>query len=180
VRSPAVTRSFEPRGSIRESRDEVLFGELIRSMSRLDFVAVDFRATSGARLVRFKAPSADPLAFVWIGLDLWAGSGAVTAKIEGSRASVRLDAELDLDLVEPEMLLEVWRTGAAEVMNSPSFGRVKLQHRVSTVLARATSQLNTDDYILRGANGSSALTDLLAERIGELRTALEPFLSSRP
>lgn len=170
-----AVNKFNAKSTIRESKDEMLLGELVRSLSRRGFVADRFVANEGEQLVRFRAPADDSLTYLWLGLDQWAGTGRVTAKIAGARASLRLNAELKLELTDPDDFVEVWRTGAANVLKVPAFGQVKLQHRVTTVSARATSQINIDDYVLHGEAGTEAMLGFLDERVAELREALRPY-----
>ncbi len=170
-----VVNKFNAKATIRESKDEMLFGEIIRSMSRRGFVADTFTAGEAEQLVRFRAPADDLLKYLWVGLDQWAGTGRMTSKVVGARASVRLNGQIKLELTDPDDLVEVWRTSAANVLKMPMLGQLKLEHQVTTVGARMTSQINIDDYVLRGDEGTQAMLAFLDARLAEIREALAPY-----
>ncbi|MBW2256741.1 MAG: hypothetical protein JRI25_19385, partial [Deltaproteobacteria bacterium] len=93
---------FSHKAEIRESKDEILVGEIVRAMGRKGFPSIAFRADDDRQTVRFKT-IADPVLYsVTVILDRKTGSGALSAAILGSKATLRITAEVRNFLTDPD------------------------------------------------------------------------------
>lgn len=166
---------FSAKAELRESKDEMLLGEVVRAMTRRGFVADTFRADSGAQTVRFRAPDDPVLTYLWFTLNRLTGSGTISSKVVGSRATLRLVGEVQNKMSDPDDLIHMWRTDAQNILKVPILGDLKLNHRVTSVTARLQFFANIDDYVLKGEAGLAPLMALLDSKVAEIRNALAPY-----
>ena len=170
----AVTK-FNAKSQINESKDEMLIGEIVRAMVRGGYVPDNFVADSGLQTVRFRTPGDPTLSYLRVRLNRHTGSGRLAAAVVGSQATVTLVGEVLNKISDPDDLIEMWRTDAANVLKVPLLGQVKLDHRVTTVTATVKTNINIDDYVLKGDQATAQLLQLLNSKIAEVRNALAPY-----
>lgn len=166
---------FEHKREMRESKDEILIGELVLAMTQLNYVVIGFHAGDDRQTVRFKPKSDAVLHSVFVILDRKTGDGAVTQALFGSKATVTLQAEIKNFLADPDDLLHMYQTDLQNMFKLPIVGGVKLNHQLNSVLATLTQIIEIDDYILKGQESNDRLRKLLATTISGLREKLQPY-----
>ena len=76
--------NYAHKSELRESKDEIVCGELIRGLSHRDWRCFRIVADSDRQVMGFKLPGDPVLSAVYIMVDRKSGSGAVSATM-GSR-----------------------------------------------------------------------------------------------
>jgi hypothetical protein len=169
-----LLQNFAHKAEIRESKDEILIGEVVRAMSRQGYVSISFLANDDWQRVRFK--SRDPvLNSVFVTLNRMTGSGALGAALLGSKATLTITAEVKNRLADPDDLLKMYKTDLANLFKMPMLGGIKVNHELSSVLATLTEVIDIDNYVLKGEPGVDKLIALLDTRIGKLKQTLLPY-----
>lgn len=166
---------FKHGQEMRESKDEILVGEVVRAMSRLGCPAFGFVAGSGEQLVRFK-PFRDPLLnSIIIVVDRKTGGSALQQAVLGSKAVLAFTAEIKNLLADPDDLIKMYRTDLQNIFKMPMLGDIRLDHQLNSVLATKRVMIDIDDYILKGEESVGRTTQLVQSVVGELREKLAPY-----
>lgn len=166
---------FAHKAEIRESKDEILVGEIVRAMARQGHPSIRFQANDDRQLVSFKTIS-DPILYtVTVQLDRKSGTGALSAALIGSKATLTVIAETRNFIADPDDLLAMYKTDLANIFKMPVMGGIKLNHELNSVFARTTTIIEIDDYVLKGDKGVQKMVDLLSSTIDKLREKLAPF-----
>jgi len=166
---------FSHKAEIRESKDEILVGEIVRAMGRKGFPSIAFRADDDRQMVRFKT-IADPVLYsVTVILDRKTGSGALSAAILGSKATLRITAEVRNFLTDPDDLVAMYKTDLANMFKMPMMGGIKLNHELNSIFATTTKVIEIDKYVLKGDAGVEKMVTLLTETIDALKEKLVPY-----
>jgi hypothetical protein len=170
-----LINKFAHKSEIRESKDEILIGEIVRAMARQGYPTVSFLADDDQQRVQFRAVG-DPLLYsVFIKLDRKTGTGMVSSALLGSKATLTITAEIKNRLSDPDDLVHMYRTDLANLFKLPVIGGIKLNHEMNSIYATQTKIIEIDSYVLKGEAGIKALMDLLRTCIDELRIKLEPY-----
>lgn len=169
---------FANKAEIRESKDEILVGEIVRAMARQRFPAIRFQADNDRQLVTFKTIGDPVLHSVTVTLDRMSGTGALSAALVGSKATLTVIAETRNYLADPDDLLAMYKTDLANLFKMPVLGGIKLNHELNSVFARTTSMIEIDDYVLKGEPGVAKMVTLLGGTIDKLREKLQPYKKS--
>ena len=167
--------NFKHGQEMRESKDEILVGEIVRAMARLQCPAMSFMATTGQQNVRFKPLSDALLHSVIITLDRKTGGSALQQAVLGSKATITIQAEVKNYLADPDDLVKMYRTDIANIFKVPMLGDVRLDHQLNSILATKKNLIDIDAYILKGEESAQRLSQLLSGVIGELRQKLAPY-----
>lgn len=170
-----ILAQFNHKAELRESKDEILIGEIVRSMARSGYPSVAFRAHSDRQMVRFKAIRDPLLHSVYVVLDRKSGTGALSAALIGSKATLRVTAEIKNRITDPDDLVAMYKTDLANLFKIPVMGGIKLNHELDSVFATTTKVIEIDDYVFKGEPGVQKMTDLLTHTIGALKEKLAPF-----
>jgi len=170
-----ILAQFNHKAEIRESKDEILIGEIVRSMAREGYPSVAFRAHSDRQMVRFKAIQDPMLHSIYIILDRKSGTGALSAALIGSKATLRVTAEIRNRITDPDDLIEMYKTDLANLFKIPMMGGIKLNHELDSVFATTTKVIEIDDYVFKGEAGVKKMTDLLNRTVGALKEKLAPY-----
>lgn len=166
---------FKHNQEMRESKDEILVGEIVRGMSRLKAPANGFFAGTGEQTIRFK-PLGDPLLnSVLIRLDRKTGGSALQQAIIGSKATITIQAEVKNYLADPDDLVHMYRTDLANIFKIPMLGDVRLDHQLNSIIATKKVMIDIDDYILKGEESAQRTAQLLNGLLSELRQKLAPY-----
>ncbi|MEM9553788.1 MAG: hypothetical protein AAGC60_05995 [Acidobacteriota bacterium] len=166
---------FAHKAELRESKDEILLGELVRVASRKGWPTISFQAGSDRQRVRFLTVG-DPLLYsLFVTLDRRTGSGMIGEKLLGSKATLAFSAEIKNRLADPDDLVHMFRTDLANVFKMPVIGGVKLNHELNSVFATVTKIIEIGDFVLQGQQGTAQLQQMLDSTVGELRSKLEPY-----
>lgn len=166
---------FKHNQEMRESKDEILVGELVRAMARLGSPAMGFWANAGAQVVRFK-PTRDPILHsALVIVDRKTGDSVIQQAIVGSKAVLTIQAEIKNYLADPDDLLHMYRTDMQNIFKFPLMGDVRLDHQLNSILATKKVIIDIDDYILKGEESIGRMTHMLSHVIAELRDKLAPY-----
>ncbi len=166
---------FKHGQEMRESKDEILVGELVRAMARLGFPAFGFRADSGDQWIKFKSLRDPMLNSVTIVVDRKTGGSMLQQAIIGSKATLAFTAEVKNYMADPDDLIKMFRTDLQNIFKMPMLGDVRLDHQLNSVLATKRMLIDIDDYILKGDESIARMMQLAQGVIGELREKLAPY-----
>lgn len=170
-----ILQGFTNRAELRESKDEILIGEVVRAMARRGYPAIAFRADSDWQRVRFKTPT-DPMLFsIFVTLDRKTGTGALSQAILGSKATLRITCEVKNRLSDPDDLVAMYKTDLANIFKMPVIGGIKLNHQMNSVFATTQQLIEIDQYVMKGDEGATKLAALLEGIEGKLKEKLQPF-----
>jgi hypothetical protein len=169
-----LLNKFNHKAEMRESKDEILVGELVRAMARQGGIAVTFAANDDIQRVKFKLLNDPILDSVFVTLDRKTGTGAVGAAF-GSKATLTVSAETKNYISDPDDLVMMYRTDLANLFRLPVMGGVKLNHELNSIFATTTLIIDIDNYVLKGDPGVQALMAQLQRTIHELRERLRPY-----
>lgn len=169
---------FKHGQEMRESKDEILVGELVRAMARLRCPAIGFIANSGAQLVNFKPLGDDVLNSIAVIIDRKTGGSMIQQAVIGSKAVVQVQAEVKNYLADPDDLVAMYRTDLANIFKMPMLGDVKLDHQLNSVFATKRVMIDIDDYILKGEESIARMTQLIQSIVAELKQKLTPYKKS--
>jgi hypothetical protein len=171
----SMLQNFAHKAEIRESKDEILVGEIVRAMARQGFPSIQFTASSDIQRVRFKTVGDPTLNSVFVTLDRKTGGGALSAALIGSKATLLVTAEIKNRMADPDDLVKMYRTDLANLFKMPVLGGIKLNHELNSVLATTQQLIDIDDYVMKGDPGVQKLVALLSRTIGSLREKLQPY-----
>ncbi|TNE88928.1 MAG: hypothetical protein EP330_13015 [Deltaproteobacteria bacterium] len=167
--------AFQHSAEMRESKDEMLIGEIVRAMARQGFPSIQFRAGNDRQYVRFKTVTDPVLHTVTVVLDRKTGSGALSAAILGSKATLKITAEIMNRVADPDDLIAMYKTDFANIFKMPVMGGIKLNHELNSVFATTTKVIEIDHYVNKGDAGVEKMVAMLSGTIGELKEKLEPY-----
>lgn len=170
-----ILAKFKHAAEIRESKDEILVGELVRAMARQGYPACGFSAQSDWQRVQFRMVGDPVLHQVYLTLNRMTGSSALGEAFLGSKASLTVTAEVKNLLADPDDLLAMYRTDLANLFKLPALGGVKLNHEMNSVFATTTAYIEIGQYVMRGEEGADALVRLLDGTIDKLRDRLRQY-----
>ncbi len=142
---------FNHKAEIRESKDEILVGEIVAAMAAAGYPSIAFRAHNDRQLVQFKAIGDPVLHSVNIILDRKTGTGALGSAVFGSKATLRITAEVRNRMTDPDDLIAMYKTDLTQRL------------------------IEIDDYVLKGEPGVTKMRALLEEIIGQLREKLAEY-----
>jgi hypothetical protein len=175
-----LLNKFNNKAEIRESKDEILVGELVRAMSRQGCPAISFRSDSDFQRVRFKCPRDPVLSSIYVTLDRKTGSGVISGALLGSKATLTISAEVKIYLTDPDDIVNMYRTDLANLFKLPVMGGVRLNHELNSVYATTALLIDIDNYVLKGEPGVQAFMGVLAQSTAALREKLTPYKRSAP
>jgi hypothetical protein len=171
----SIINKFNNRAEIRESKDEILVGEIVRAMARQGFVSVGYLADTDRQRVTFKALNDPILTYLHITLDRKTGGGMVSQALLGAKATLTISAEVKNYIADPDDLLAMYRTDLANLFRLPVLGGVKLNHELNSVFATTTKIIEINNYVLKGEQGVQGLVALLSGTINDLRERLRQY-----
>lgn len=171
---------FANSREMRESRDEMVVGELVLAMAQMGMPATRFLAGTDAQAVRFSTPHDQLLHGVAVVLDRKTGGGALSEAVIGSKAVITMTAEVKNYLADPDDLVGMWKTDFANITRMPLLGQVKLDHQLNSVLATKKLIVELNEFLGDPAVGRPRLVQLLQATIAELSSALAPYKKQSP
>ena len=170
-----ILNAFTHKAEIRESKDEMLIGEVVRAMARSGHPAIAFRAHSDRQMVRFKTIRDEVLNSIWVTLDRKTGTGAIADAVLGSKATLTVTAEIKNHLTDPDDLVAMYRTDLANIFKVPMMGGVKLNHELNSVYATTSLFIEINKYVMKGDVGAAKLRGELEGAVTKLREKLVPY-----
>ena len=171
----SILGNFAHKAEVRESKDEILVGEIVRAMYRQNYVSTNFFANNDFQRVRFRATQDPVLANVYITLNRLTGTGMLGSALFGSKATLSFTAEIKNYIADPDDLLAMYRTDLANLFKLPVMGGIRLNHELNSVFAHSSVIIEIDDYVLKGDSGVEKLVSLLSNQIHALREKLVPY-----
>jgi hypothetical protein len=170
-----LMQNFTNKAELRESKDEILVGEIVRAMARKGHPSIAFRANDDWQRVRFKTVTDPVLWSVFVTLDRKTGTGMLSQALLGSKATLRVTAELKNRLADPDDLIAMYKTDFANLLKMPMIGGIKLNHELNSVFATTQQVIEIDHYVGKGDAGVDKLATLLDGIIGRLRDKLVDY-----
>lgn len=170
-----IAGNFKHKAEIRESKDEILLGEIVRAMARQGFVADQFAATDDLQRVRFRSRTDEVLSYVHVTLDRKTGGGRISGAVIGSKATLQVIGEVKNLLADPDDVLKMWKADFKNIAKLGIRGNVKVDHEMNSVLGRTTDLIEIDDFVLKGEEGLSKLIAHLDDRLGRVREELRQY-----
>lgn len=162
------------KAELRESKDEIVVGWLIRSLAHHGWVCHRIDAHSDRQQIGFRIPGDPVLSAIYLTVDRRSGSGAVSAAV-GSKTTLGFAAEMRNKVSDPDDLAAMWRTDLANLFKVPVAGEVRINHQLNTVLARTHHLIDLDHYV-DGANVDvEPLVGWVVQQVDALREALRPL-----
>lgn len=173
-----IAANFRHKAEMRESKDEILLGEIVRAMGRQGHVADQFAADDDLQRVRFRTGDDDVLSYVHVALDRKTGEGRIASAIVGSKATLSVAGEVKNMLSDPDDVVGMWKTDFRNIAKIGLRGNVKVNHEFNSVLGRTTDVIEIDKFVLKGDEGVQALVAHLEDRIGRVREELRQYKKS--
>jgi len=169
-----ISGSFKHRSEIRESKDELMIGEIVRAMAHMGHRADEFAADGETQRVRFRTRDG-VLSYIHIALDRKTGEGRLASAVIGSKATLSIAGEVKNLLSDPDDVVHMWKTDFRNIAKIGMRGQVKIDHELNSIVGRTTDLVEIDKFVLEGDEGVQRLTAHLEERIGRVREALAPY-----
>ena len=170
-----ILNKFNHKAEIRESKDEILVGEIVRAMARQGGTAVTFLANNDYQRVKFRIVGDPILSYVYVTLDRKTGTGIVGAAVFGSKATLTVSAETKNYIADPDDLVAMYRTDLANLFRMPVLVCIRLNQEINSIFATTTLVIDIDNYVLKGEPGVQALMAHLQNTIQEIPERLRPF-----
>ncbi len=167
--------SFANKAELRESKDEMLVGEIVRAMARNGSPSVAFRADNDRQWIKFKTVNDPVLTHVYITLDRKTGGSAIQQALIGSKATLTIAAEIKNLLTDPDDIIKMYKTDLANIFKLPVMGGIKLNHEMNSVFATTTALIDLDTYLNKGETGVQGLMSLLGGTVDKLKEKLIPY-----
>ncbi|MFI0453600.1 hypothetical protein [Actinomadura sp. 6N118] len=166
---------FKNNAEARESKDEVLMGEMVFTMAYQGCPTIGFRAGTDLQYVRFKPVQDRVLHSLTIVLDRKTGDSALQQAVIGSKATLTFVAEVKNYVADPDDLVHMFQTDMANLFRSPWMGDIKLDHQLNSVTATKKQIIDIDKYTGANAESRELLKQLLVGTMQELRGKLVPY-----
>lgn len=166
---------FSHKAEIRESKDEIMVGEIVRAMARRGYPSIGYTVDADLQRVKFKTVGDPILAHVYVGLDRKTGGGMLSNALLGAKATLTIAVEVKNYVADPDDLVAMYRTDFANIFKMPVLGGVRLNHELNSVFATTTKLIEIGDYVMKGEEGVQRLTALLDGTIQDLRERVRPF-----
>jgi hypothetical protein len=166
--------NYAHRSELRESKDEIICGEIIRGLSHRGWRCHRIVAHSDRQQIGFKLPGDPVLSAVYLVIDRKSGSGAISQSL-GSRTVVGFVAEMRHKVSDPDDLATMWRTDLANLFKLPVAGEVRVNHQLNTVNARTYHMVDLDQYVQTTSVTAGPLVDWIAAQVDALREQLRPL-----
>ena len=171
----SIIGQFKHKSEIRESKDEILVGQIVLNMAQEGWPLIGIQSHGDAQNVRFRTVEHEVMHSLQFILDRKTGSGAVSAAIIGSKATLRIIAEVKNLMADPDDLLKQWSTDFQNIAKIPLLGQIKVNHQMNSIFAQKACIIDIDDFVLKGEAGDDALNELIDSTVAELVAILAPY-----
>jgi hypothetical protein len=169
-----IAANFRHKAEIRESKDEILIGEIVRAMARQGHIADQFAADADLQRVRFRMND-EVLSYVHVALDRKTGEGRIASAVVGSKATLNVAGEVKNMLADPDDVVGMWKTDFKNIAKLGLKGNVKVNHEFNSIVGKTTDLIEIDKFVLKGDEGLQALIEHLEDRIGKVREELRKY-----
>lgn len=161
---------------MRESKDEILLGEVIRFMVKKYGPLVELSTTYGDhKQARFRLLNHSLLYSVSIKINRWTGTGAISEALIGSKAQITIIGEIKNYLADPDELLNMWKTDFQNIGKIPLLGGIKVNHQLNSVLAIKEKIIEIGDFVDKNWEERKKLEHLLDDEINAICEQLKSF-----
>lgn len=162
------------KAELRESKDEILCGEIVRGLSHRGWRCHRIVAHSDRQQLGFKLPGDPVLSAVYLVVDRKSGSGLITQSL-GSKTMVGFNAEMRHKVSDPDDLATMWRTDLANLFKLPVAGEVRINHQLNTVNARTYHLVDLDQYVSGHEVQGAPMVEWIVGQVDALREQLRPL-----
>lgn len=166
--------NYAHKSELRESKDEIMCGEIIRGLSHRGWRCHRIVAHSDRQMMGFKLPGDPVLSAVYLVVDRRSGSGAISQSM-GSKTIVGFTAEMRNKVTDPDDLAVMWKTDLANLFKLPVAGEVRVNHQLNTVNARTFYMIDLDQYVQGHSVNAAPLVEWIVNEVGGLRERLRPL-----
>lgn len=170
--------NYKHKKEIRESKDEILIGQMVLAMSRMGWPAIRFHASGDRQAITFKPNAEGDIVYTTtIILDRKTGGSAISEALVGSKAVLVFQVEIKNYLSDPDDLVNMFKTDLQNIFKMPILGDVRLDHQLNSVIATRQRfiEINSLLDLDGGQMETHKLEALLSEGIGELREKLRQY-----
>lgn len=167
----------ERKAELRESKDEMMVGEVVRAMSRKGWPATGFYAHSDFQRVKFKALTDDVFSTVYITIDRKSGTGALSEALMGSKATVMITGEVKNFLADPDDLVAMYKTDLANLFKI-SWADVKINHEYNSIFGTTRQIIEINHFIGQGEAGIQRLVAFMEQELARVREKLRSYKKS--
>jgi hypothetical protein len=171
----SLLSKFKNSAEARESKDEVLIGEMVFAMAHLGCPAIGFHAGTDLQYVKFKPVKDGVLYSLTIVLDRKTGDSALQQAVIGSKATLTFVGEVKNHLADPDDLVAMFRTDMANMFRNPWMGDIKLDHQLNSVTATKKQIIDIDRFLGADPASREQLSQMLRGTMLELREKLVPY-----
>lgn len=170
-------QAFAHKRELRESKDEILFGEIIRLMVLKygPLVEIETSSVGDHKQARFLLQNHPLLYSLTVKVNRWTGDGMVSEKLFGSKGSLTLVAEVKNNVADPDDVLNMWKTDFANITKIPLLGGVKVNHQMNSILATKTHIVDMGDFANDMWNERKKLEQVVSDAVDELCKQLASF-----
>jgi hypothetical protein len=163
----------ERKAELRESKDEIMVGEIVRAMSRKGWPTVHFFSTDDFQRVKFKAITDPVLSSIYVTLNRVTGTGAVGSALFGSKATLFVTCEVRNYLADPDDLVSMYKTDLANLFKL-SWKDVRVNHEYNAIHGTTKRVVEIGNYVDK-PEGVQQLVQLLDHEIGRIREKLADY-----
>jgi hypothetical protein len=147
------------------SKDEMVFGEIIRQMIEMERPMVTFNASDGFQTATFLMNDS-VLHSLKVTLDKKIGSIS-TLSFQGSCRNM---------VADPDDMIAMYKTDFQNILKMPMFGQMKINHEYNRVYATVTGIRKLSEYMTeRTTVNSKLVAQDLKEKTAEITEALRKF-----
>lgn len=146
------------------SKDEMVFGEIVRLMEKEGYPCIGFHAAPGYQSGRFLID----------GPVLFALRVTLDKKIAGA-GLMNLTAEVRNKLADPDDMIEMFKTDFSNIMKVPLLGQIKVNHEYNTIYASSSTVKNISSYVDNKVVDAERLRADLMEIVAKLEETLRKF-----
>jgi hypothetical protein len=146
------------------SKDEMVFGEIVRIMEKEGYPCIGFHAAPGFQSGRFLLEG--PVLF------------ALTVSLDkklGGAGFLSLTAEVRNKLADPDDMITMFKTDFSNIVKIPLLGQIKVNHEYNTIYARSTTLTNISSYVSKNVVDAARLKTDLTEIVTRLEDSLKAF-----
>ncbi len=146
------------------SKDEIVFGEIIRLFVKKGHPMIGFSAQSGKQSARFLMNGEVLFAL------------RVTLDKMGFAGFLKITAEVRNKLADPDDMISMFKTDLSNVLKVPLLGAIKVNHEYNTIYATSTSVKKISSYFIgKGTIDRDVLAGDMDELVKKLEEALRKF-----
>ena len=162
---------------IRESKDEVLFGEIVKYMIENYGPLVELETQMGDRkIARFRTVGHKLLHSITIQTNRHSGSGIVSDAIVGTKAGLSVSAEVKNYVADPDDVLNMWKTDFQNIGKIPLLGGVKVDHQMNSIIATKMDPVySVGDIVKETEKERKLVADKIEQMIAEVSEQLKKF-----